>query len=251
MTGATASAGSFPIVRDVGLCGMLVTFSGRLSDEANVATIAFRAAVEAGGIEGVLETSMSLVSVFVGYDPLRLPRATLRARLALLLGTQDWAAAALPVGRHRWRIPAAFGGANGPQLAEAAELAGVPVRQAVADITGKPLRVMTIGFAPGQPYLGTLPRHWDIPRQAALTAKVPAGSIVVAIRQLVLFTRDSPTGWRLIGQTAFQNFRPHSAVPFALNPGDEVVFVPVEAAALAGIAADGCGNGGAEREAIA
>ena len=35
------------------------------------------------------------------------------------------------------------------------------------------VRVTALGFAPGQPYLGELPEAWDIPRQQALTPKVP------------------------------------------------------------------------------
>ena len=84
--------------------------------------------------------------------------------------------------------------------------------------------MQTIGFAPGQPYLGELPEAWDIPRQTALTDRVPIGALTVAIRQLVLFSVSTPTGWRHIGQTAFRPFRPDAETPFVLRPGDEVIF---------------------------
>jgi allophanate hydrolase subunit 1 len=83
------------------------------------------------------------------------------------------------------------------------------------------------------PYLGELPPDWAIPRQTELTGQVPAGGLCVAIRQLVLFPVDTPTGWRHIGQTAFPLFRPDEAEPFSLRPGDEAQFVPVFAEQLA------------------
>lgn len=242
----------FPLIRNVGFSGILISFSDVLSDPANLAALAFRASLEAEGISGIIETSTSLTSTYVSYDPLRLPLEDLRKRLTDLLSARNWDKAVLPSNRKRWRIPAVFGGEDGPQLEEAASLAGLPSEQAIAEITAAPLRVMTIGFAPGQPYLGILPDSWNIPRQGGLTAQVPAGSLVVAIRQLVLFTNPSPTGWRRIGQTAFRLFRQEMPSPFALKPGDEVQFIPVSAQKLDDIrAADTSGDGGAGCESIA
>jgi allophanate hydrolase subunit 1 len=69
------------------------------------------------------------------------------------------------------------------------------------------VRVLAVGFAPGQPYLGPLGEEWNLPRLKALQ-QVPAGALVQAISQFVLFTGPAPTGWRHVGQTAFRCFRP-------------------------------------------
>ncbi|MEO0989849.1 MAG: carboxyltransferase domain-containing protein, partial [Pseudomonadota bacterium] len=63
----------FPIVRPIGVNGMLVTFGDRLTDAVNQAALAFRAAVEDLILPEVSETTMSLASVFVGFDPLTTP----------------------------------------------------------------------------------------------------------------------------------------------------------------------------------
>ena len=109
--------------------------------------------------------------------------------------------------------------------------------QAIASISQTRVRVQTIGFAPGQPYLGELPECWNIPRQTRLTDNVPEGALVVAIRQLVLFSVTTPTGWRHIGQTAFRLFRPAEETPFTLRPGDEVLFTPTTPEQLANMQA--------------
>ena len=111
-----------------------------------------------------------------------------------------------------------------PQLTQAAAQAGLTEGEAISTLTSTRLRVQTIGFAPGQPYLGTLPDAWDIPRQSQLTARVPEGAIAVAIRQLVLFSVSTPTGWQHVGQTAMRLFQPDAEEPFLLRAGDEVQF---------------------------
>ncbi len=148
-----------------------------------------------------------------------------------------------------WRVPAVFGGILAPQLDQAATQAGVTASEAIADFCATPLRVQTIGFAPGQPYVGTLPDHWDIQRQSTLAPQVPVGALVVAIRQMVLFSDTTPTGWQHVGQTALRLFQPKLSDPFLLRPGDEVLFFPVPADAYPRLQADRL-RGGARVERI-
>lgn len=235
----------------MGVTGFLVTFGDRLSEPANRAALAFRSAVEEQGWDGIEETSTSLVSTFVRFDPMVLDPDTLRDRLARLLAQSNWYQAPLPDGRRHWRIPTVYGTDLAPQLAEAAAAAGMTEGDAVAALSHARLRVLTIGFAPGQPYLGELEEAWNIPRQTELTRQVPEGALALAIRQLVLFSSPSPTGWRHVGQTAFRAFRPDSDTPFPLRPGDEVSFPAIDRASLDRIRrSDLSGDGGAEVEDI-
>lgn len=244
-----AMTDELPRIRNIGLTGKLVSFADSLSDSANRAALAFRAALEAERWEGVDETATTLVSVFLRFDPLRLGHDALDARLAALLATKDWMAAPLPQGRTLWRIPVVIGDSHGPQFLEAASCAGIQAEQARQEISGSRLRVLTVGFAPGQPYMGQLPEHWNIPRMAHLNPQVPGGSLVVAIRQLIIFAGPAPTGWRHIGQTAFRCFRPASQQPFPLSPGDEIAFREITGEELDDIrATDNTGDGGATRE---
>ena len=241
----------FPVVRTVGLSGVLVTFAEAMTGPANRAALAFRAVVDAEGLPEVRETSMSLVSVYVVADLVTVDTNALIDKLRVLLDQQDWYAAPLPKGRTLWHIPTVYGTDLAPQLEEAATVAGLDPDEAIRQLSTTRVRVLTIGFAPGQPYLGELDEVWNIPRQQGLTKSVPAGALVVAIRQLVVFTHATPTGWRHVGQTAFRTFRKTTAHPFALTPGDELVFPQVSRDKLEEIIAkDTSGNGGAEQEAI-
>ncbi|MEX0308671.1 MAG: allophanate hydrolase subunit 1, partial [Tateyamaria sp.] len=188
-----------PQVRSVGLDGVLVTFGDRATDAANRAAIAFRSAVDALAWPDVSESSSTLVSAFFRVDLSSVRFEEFRDQLLDVLNTRDWFAEPLPAGRALWTIPAVFGGERAPQFGEAADAAGLSEQDALQHLTQTRLRVLTLGFAPGQPYLGTLGEAWNIPRQKELTPNVPTGALVAAVRQICLFAKDTPTGWRHVG----------------------------------------------------
>lgn len=248
---STSDSTDLPLIRTVGLAGILVTFGHAMSDPANRAAIAFRASVDALAWPEIEESMSSLVSAFFRIDLATHDPAPLVARLRDALGSTDWLQADLPQGRKLWTVPAVFGGDRAPQLRDAADVAGLSVEDAKKDLTETTVRVLTVGFAPGQPYLGTLPEAWDIPRLSAVTPRVPACSLVAAVRQLCLFPYATPTGWRHVGQTAFHPFLPDRDTPFALTTGDEMRFREISVSELEQIEASNAdGLGGATWEAI-
>lgn len=218
---------TFPLIRRAGLNGLLVSFAASLEEPSNRAALAFCNALEALALAGVTETMASLASVFVRFNPDQLPHEQLEARLQNLLAERNWWQAPLPAGRRFWRVPTVYGTDLAPQLAEAADAAGMSETQAIDSLGSARVRVLAIGFAPGQPYLGSLGPEWNLPRQTALTPMVPRGALVQAICQFVLFATSAPTGWRHVGQTGLTLFQPDADDPFALRPGDEMQFEPV------------------------
>ncbi|MBF9033997.1 carboxyltransferase domain-containing protein [Rhodobacterales bacterium HKCCE2091] len=241
---------SFPLVRLMGATGVLVRFADRLSEPANRAALAYRAAAEAEGWTGVAETSTALASAFLRVDPVTADPRDVAETARALAGARDWTAEPLPKGRRVWRIPAAWGGDAGPDLAEAAEAAGLSPAEAAAELSRSRTRVLALGFAPGQPYLGELPDRWNLPRRTDLTPEVPAGAILLAVRQFVLFTAPAPTGWRHVGLTAFRTFRPEAEAPIPLRPGDEIEFPDTDADRIRALIEAGDPDGGATAEAI-
>ncbi|MRX49689.1 carboxyltransferase domain-containing protein [Paracoccus sp. S-4012] len=236
---------AFPRIAPSGVDGLVVSFADRFDDAANRAALALRAEIDAEGWPELVETASSLVSTVLRFDPLGTHLEAVEERLARHLEGRDWSDAALPEGRRLLTIPAGFDPDVAPQIDEAAEAAGLPDRQAAIDsICTAELRVLTIGFAPGQPYIGQLPEAWDLPRQRSLTPRVPVGALGLAIRQMVLFAVETQTGWRHVGQTAIRLFQPEAPDPFVLRPGDALRFEPVSAARLAALTDDPMGGAG-------
>ena len=228
--------------------GVLVRFADALSEPANRSALAFRAEVDQAALAGIVETATSLTSVFLRFDPAHLKRAELEDHLRQVLDGRDWAEADLPDNRMRWHIPAAFEGQEAPDIEAVAHQIGRDPDAAISEITSQPLRVLALGFAPGQPYLGFLPEHWNIPRRTEVTPEVPRGAVVVAVRQAIPFANAAPTGWWQIGRTAFRCYDPAGDPALPLKAGDEVQFQAVPGSSLAALAAKPFG--GAERETL-
>jgi KipI family sensor histidine kinase inhibitor len=225
----------FPLGEDA----ILIRFGDDRSTDPMTA-LAQAGHIRAAAISGVTEIASSLASVQVRFAPDVVNRAALTARLKTLLAKPRTTTAA-PQTRI-WTIPACF---DGPQLPEVAALTNLTPDAAIAEVTGTALSVLAIGFAPGQPYLGLLPPPWGFERQTVLTPQVPAGALVVALRQVVLFANPSPTGWRWVGTCAFRPFVADRAEPVALRAGDRIRFVATDAGSLADLHAAPDGLGGA------
>lgn len=208
-----------PETLPLGQNGVLVRFAKQASADATAACLAFQKELVSLSLPEVTAIIPSLTSVLIQFDPTQTNRAALLTALAPCL-QNEWSGADLPSPKRKWHIPIAFGGEYGPQLTEFSTLSGLSETQILADIETSDLRVAAIGFAPGQPYIGYLPQSWQIPRQRNLTPQVPAGAIVTAVRQMVLFTNASTTGWRHIAQTGFRPFLRDRDQPFLLQQGD-------------------------------
>lgn len=239
-----------PEALPAGQDGVLMRFSLLPRPDAMAAAERLAAELDRDPPEGTVEVVPGLVSVLLRFDPARARRAELLARG--LARAQQIARGPLtpPDPARRWTIPVAFGGSEGPHLAQLAQDLGLSAAAAVEDICAAPLHILTIGFAPGQPYIGLLPERWNIPRLADLTPQVPAGAVVVAVRQIVLFGAASATGWRQVGQSALRCFRPDRSDPTPLRSGDAIRFAPVAAGDLAALEDAPDGLGGARLEVL-
>jgi len=204
--------------------GLLVRFGTSLSDEANNAAIAFARQLRRQLPVGVTEIDPNLVSVLLKFDPQRVDFDRLAGEVRLLLSTPEQVGAAEPATH---RIDIVFGGTDGPDLDEAATALGLGLEDFIAAHNAAPLRVLTTGFAPGFVYCGFHPEALRLPRRTAVRPPVPPGSVLFAAGQTAITSTPIPTGWHVIGRTAFRNFDPEVDPPTLLREGDSVVFEAV------------------------
>ncbi|MCB1368701.1 MAG: allophanate hydrolase subunit 1 [Rhodobacteraceae bacterium] len=222
-----------PVLKVSGDMGILIEFGAIYDPVINNAVTAFDAALNADLPLGVIETVPSFRSVLVRFDPGVLAFERLHGLLADLAASRDWYRAPPAASRRVWNLPVVYGGEHGPDLAEVGDLMGLGADAVAEAHAGAVLRVAMLGFSPGLAYLGQLPEAWDFPRRTTIAPRVPAGAILVAVRQTVLPGTDIPTGWHWIGQTPFRSFDVNAAQPFRLTPGDEVRFHAIDAAGFA------------------
>lgn len=219
--------------------GLTVELGDAIDEAVNDRVHLLAAAVrrELGASVEVVPTYRSLTLFF---DPLAVSRGELVERVARCLrraaGPRAAARREAP-GARTVTIPVGYGGELGPDLAFVAEHSGLSPEEVVR-LHGAPLyRVYMLGFTPGFPYLGGLPRRIAAPRLDQPRLKVPAGSVGIAGAQTGVYPVESPGGWRIIGRTPLRLFDPGGPEPFLLRAGDRLRFRAVAPAALAAIAA--------------
>ncbi|HEY8995045.1 MAG TPA: 5-oxoprolinase subunit PxpB [Lacunisphaera sp.] len=121
-------------------------------------------------------------------------------------------------------IPVCYGGEFGPDLLRVAAQAKLSPEAVIKKHSAAKYLVYLIGFAPGFPYLGGLPKELVTPRHAKPRMAVPAGSVAIGGEQTGIYPQSTPGGWNLIGRTPLRLFQPDANPPATLQAGDEVRF---------------------------
>jgi len=218
---------SFPFTVPAGDSAALIRFGSELEFDVNASVLEFDHHLSTLSIDGVTETSPALVSLLVRFDPLKVSYTELESQLQRQLRIKDWLRQPVINNSSHWKIPVCYGGEIGEDLTEVAKMLKVSEADAVDQHCDSVLRVLTLGFAPGCAYLGMLPQQWSIPRLKVIKPRVPAGAILVALRQTVMPSAPMPTGWRCIGRTPMNNFSAQHSPPVFVKHGDKVQYTPV------------------------
>ena len=210
---------------------LVVEFGGRVDRALSERVLGLHWLIAADPPHGAVETVPTFRSLMVYYDPVLTSRAELEQAITGRLARADIPRA----GARWWRLPACYEGELAPDLAEVARLTGITEDAVVALHSGTRFHVYMLGFLPGFPYMGDLPKKLSLPRRADPRPRVPAGSISIATGLTAIYPYESPGGWHLIGATPIRLFDPKWSRPALLAPGDAVEFTPVDATSFASI----------------
>jgi inhibitor of KinA len=202
---------------------LVVQFGEQIDARVSGLVLALAQRVADAAIPGVVELVPTFRSLMVHYDPLRLTQQALKGRLAPMLQGLE---AAEQAGR-RWRIPTCYDESVGLDLAEVAQRTGLTVPQVVERHSATTYHVYMVGFLPGFPYLGGLPKELELPRRENPRLKVPRGSIAIAMAMTGVYTLESPGGWHILGRTPVPLWDLARDPPAPLAAGDKVMFQPI------------------------
>lgn len=84
-----------------------------------------------------------------------------------------------------------------------------------------------IGFLPGFPYLGKLPKEMNCGRKPLPRPKVLKGAVAIAGLQTGIYPEESPGGWQIVGNTPVDLSSTNRNQPFLFQAGDEVQFYSI------------------------
>ena len=115
----------------------------------------------------------------------------------------------------------------GEDLESAAQELGILPEAVIEAHCSREYLCYAVGFCPGFPYLGKLPKEISgLPRLPAPRIVVPPGSVGVTGDQTGIYPSARPGGWRLIGATPLEIVSLEDAY-FPIKAGDRVRFRPI------------------------
>src|ERR1700720_675205 len=201
-------------------------------DDALIQVLATKRALEVAQIAGAVELAPAYTTVALFYDPVRAIDAG-----APVEGVFGWFERRIRKALsemkeiHRSRIeaslveiPVCYETEFALDLEHVARHAGVHWKEVVDLHCGADYRVHCVGFTPGFPFLGGLPRRLATPRRDVPRKEIPAGSVAIGGRQTGIYPIKSPGGWNVIGRKPLQLFDPQKDPPVLLRAGDRVRF---------------------------
>ena len=214
---------SYPRIKPVGDCAVLIECGECISEEVNRRVTGLAARLEEAHLPGLLKTVPAFASLLVYYDPLIVDYHTVcKALENLAAQNQEGKKAGRTV-----EIPVCYGGEYGEDLPHVARHAGLSEGEVIRLHSGKSYRIYMLGFLPGFPYLGGLDRRLFTPRLPNPRTKIPAGSVGIGGEQTGIYPMESPGGWQLIGRTPLRLFHPEDGGKVPYEAGDFIRFVPV------------------------
>ena len=155
-------------------------------------------ALHGAGVAGLTEVVIGFATVMMAFDAAVEDLGAWRPLLAQLMETSIMGELKDRPGEEReegnlLEIPCVF---DGPDLDEVARIAGCTPERVIELVTGRPLTVAVVGFAPGFAYLDGLPDELcHIPRRPRPRPAVPPGSVALANGHAAVYPTASPGGW--------------------------------------------------------
>lgn len=222
-------------ITPLGDSALVVELGDTINESTHLRVQAAWRALAAEPLPGVSETVPAYTTITIFYDP-----ALVAAAGAPTASLSDWLGERV---RERLKnppktakakprmvdVPVCYGGEFGPDLARVAAQAKLRPEEVIKRHIKAEYRVHLIGFAPGFPYLGGLPKELQTPRHAKPRMAVPAGSVGIGGEQTGIYPQVTPGGWNLLGRTPLKLFRPQENPPVLLQAGDIVKFRAVSA----------------------
>lgn len=214
-----------PSISPLGDAAVVVSFGDDIDPDTHQKVLAFAEGLDSSPPSGMVEYIPAFTTVTAIYDPLVSTYDEFSAAIQAALDKIGPAAAHLQ--REPIDIPVCYGDEFGPDLDFVAAHNEITPDEVIEIHSGETYLVYMIGFAPGFPYLGGMSPRIAAPRLDTPRRAVPVGSVGIAGNQTGVYSIATPGGWRLIGRTPLQLFRPTARRPSLLQAGDHVRFVPI------------------------
>ena len=219
-----------PQYRIMGDRSLLVELGNHIGIDVNKRVRELFTTLKFAPLEGLVEVIPAYASLLLIVDPLKVSLSLLQKEIQHTLKTLDPSRIPEP---KTVDIPVVYGDEYGPDLEWVARYHDITPDEVVRLHTAQIYHVYMIGFVPGFPYMGELPKTLVTPRRETPRTVVPKGSVGLAQAQTGIYASQSPGGWQIIGRTPLTLFNAAKTPPALLQMGDQVRFVAIQADEMA------------------
>ena len=203
-----------------------IEFAEEISEATNRRVIALQHAIESNPFNGFIESVPAYGSLTVYFNENLSATAVRLLFSELIAQVADTIDSSSTPGR-KISIPVCYDPSLGIDLTWVSSHLNLSVDEIISLHTSVAYRVYMIGFIPGFPYMGTLPKQLEVPRKQTPSLKIPMGSVAIAGKQTGIYPAEVPGGWQVIGRTPLKMFDPSTSPCSFLNAGDLVQFNPI------------------------
>ncbi len=166
-----------------------------------------------------ISTAYNSLTIYLKKEILDIEKEKFKLNQIYILGFKD-----TDIKNFVWYIPVCYNKAVAPDLVDFLKQKNLELQQLIKYHIKNLYTVYFLGFLPGFPYLGGLPKVLHIPRKKTPHIKVEKGSVGIGGQQTGIYTMDSPGGWYIIGKTPISFFDANLKEPCFLKAGDKIKF---------------------------
>lgn len=210
---------------NAGDCGLIIEFGNEISESMNLSVKVLTDKLDAARFDAILDLTPTYRSLLITFNPLKISAKDLE--LFAKDAMKDFSPSHQDGQKEIVKIPVLYGGKMGPDLDFIAQHTSLQTQEVIEKHCSVKYLIYMIGFTPGFPYLGGMPKELTTPRLKSPRKAIPAGSVGIAGGQTGIYPVESPGGWQILGRTPLKLFDYFRKNPFLLKAGQYLEFYPI------------------------
>ena len=203
---------------------LLIKLGNEISREIHERVLKFFVLITSARIRGLQSIHPAYNSILITFDSFMISHNEIKDKIKSLL-TEERSVKTPPP--EVIEIPVCYDEEFAPDISIVAKHNSLTIEQVIQIHSQPEYLVYFLGFSPGFPYLGEMPKEIVTPRLLTPRLKVPAGSVAIGGDHTGIYPISSPGGWNIIGRTPLRLFSPENENPTLLKMSDRIKFVPI------------------------
>jgi len=212
-------------LRHVGDHGLSVEFANEISLQTNQKVCALKTLLERQAVYGIRELIPTYRALLILYDPFLVKWTAIKTAVEECADNLETIPMAKTV---ITEIPVLYEGEYAMDIEDIAKMENKTVEEVIRIHSQSDYYVYMLGFSPGHPYTARFENPFSFQRRSSPRIRIPGGCVVVQREQSNITPFEQPCGWNVIGATPVLMCDFRHKVPFLLQAGQWVRYVPID-----------------------